>query len=177
MVIPVAIRSHCVSTLPFWKVAKTRSRSTKIQKITNVTKDILRGKKSRCTNVQTMQKLKKAILRGFPGNPQAGSTTNLICPCSLISCRDEVLGGKKEIFPPLSTDYIYLCKAARPTTAQRSAYLSRTCFFLILARKGTRFTNERALHQADRASLWKFKVSMLNRCSNRKPPKPKCYTF
>lgn len=51
----------------------------------------------------------KAVPRGFLGNPQTGSATDLIYPCSLTQIK---FLKRKNKNLPFSRDYIHLCRAA-----------------------------------------------------------------
>lgn len=164
--------------LPFWKVAKTRTKSTNIQKIANVTKVFWENKKAEAPTFRQCTSSQKQFWGAFWAIhmlevPQISFVRAAWCLSEIKFLEKE----RKEIFLPFSTDYIYVQMAARPATAQCNAHLSWRCCFLILAKKETCFANERALYQADRTSLWKFKVSMLNHYSKKKTSQTKMLYF
>lgn len=158
-----------VSTLPFWEVAKTTTRSTEIQKRTT-TKKMGREDVEQKGRIQTTQKrLREAFWAihtlGYPG-------PHLSLQLGILHRLSSWKGKKKSPSLPFSRDYTHLCRAA--SQQQHSpAHLPWRSFVLILATKETWFTNERTLYQAYSTSRRKFKVFMSNHCFKEKTPQTK----
>lgn len=164
--------------LPFWKVAKTRTKSTHIQKIANVTNIFWENKKEEAPTFRQCRSSQKRFWGAFWSIRMLAVPQISLVPAAWSLAEIKFLEGeRKSSYPYPQITYTYVRMAARPIIAQCNAHLSWRCFFLILAEKETCFANERALHQADRASLWKFKVSMLNHYSKKNTPKTKMLYF
>lgn len=73
--------------------------------------------------------------------------------------------------------YIPLYGSQTNSTLKHTSVLEMFLSHLFFSEKETYFTNERALHQSDRASLCKFKASVLGCSSEEKTPKTKMLYF